>query len=160
MSYFNPYLPDVVMRSLFLKYDKDNSGYLDMDELKTLFVDDFRLNLKQTEVYAHLLDKDGDSKVSFEEFSTWIRGCEMMKTVDNKSRYSLVQQAVYLFKKYDVDGSQALDRHEFAQLLLDMGGKLEDLDDAMQELDEDGNGRISFPEFLKWLNWVPMNTFA
>ena len=64
-----------------------------------------------------------------------------------------------LFRRYDTDNSQALDRKEFCKLFIDVGGKEQNLDGALKELDRDGNGRISFQEFLRWLNWIPMNDF-
>ena len=31
------------------------------------------------------------------------------------------------------------------------------LDSALQSLDTSGDGKISFSEFLNWLNWLPTN---
>ena len=158
-SSFDPNAPDIVLKSLFLKYDTDNSGHLGSDELKTLFKDDLALTEDQAQMYALLLDRDGSKNVSFEEFRNWMRSGEYLQNMNDKSRFSVIKQAVDMFKKYDADGSQALDRQEFEKVLVDCGSTPEVVDGALQALDSDGNGTISFLEFLKWLNWVPMDSF-
>ena len=158
-SAFDPNTPDIVLKSLFLKYDKDESGKPNHHELSTLFKDDLGFNKEQADTYSLLLDRDGSSNVSFEEFKSWLNSGEKFQNINDKSRYSSLKQAVDLFRRYDTDNSQALDRKEFCKLFIDVGGKEQNLDGALKELDRDGNGRISFQEFLRWLNWIPMNDF-
>ena len=57
-----------------------------------------------------------------------------------------------LFDEIDDDESGELDREEVGQLLENLGGKLKPdvLSSAMQELDKDGDGTVTFDEFLKW----------
>ena len=159
VSYFSPYAPDVALKSLFQKYDRDNSGRLDRGELVTFFQDDLGLNSEQAEVYMYLLDEDGDTGVSFVEFKSWLNSGERFRNIDNHSRFFMIQNAIDLFKKYDVDSNQALDLSELEQLLLDMGGHSCYLQEALKALDRDGNKRVSFTEFLIWLNWVPLDRF-
>ena len=40
-SYFDENTPDIVLKSLFQKYDKDNSGQLSMKEIPELLRNDF-----------------------------------------------------------------------------------------------------------------------
>ena len=158
-SAFDFNTPDVVLKSLFLKYDKDGSGKLNHQELSALFRDDLGLTREQADAYSLLLDRDGSSNVSFEEFKSWLNSGEKLQNINDKSRYHRLRQAVDLFRKYDTDDSQALDRNEFSKLFIDLGEKKQNLEGALKELDRDGNERISFQEFLKWLNWIPMNDF-
>jgi len=158
-TFFDPKAPAVVLKSLFLKYDKDGSGELDKSELVVLFQDDLGFNKEQSEAYALLLDKDGNGNVSFDEFNAWLKSGENFQNINDKSRYSRLKKAVNLFKKYDADNSQALDRDEFKKLFKEVGGKPNKLDAALKELDTDGNERISFQEFLRWLKWVPLDDF-
>ena len=155
-SYFDKNVPDIVLRSLFMKYDKDGSQQLNKEELSGLFQNDLGLNKEQAESYAYLLDKDGNGKVSFEEFRSWLNSGERFKNVNDKSRYHRLRKAVEMFKNYDKDGSGALDREEFKKLFTESGGKPKNLEAALKELDQDNNGLVSFQEFLKWLNWVPL----
>ena len=121
-SFFDKNVPKMVLKSLFCKYDKDGSGQLNREELKGLFVDDLGLTKDQAESYAYLLDKDGNGRVSFEEFHQWLQSGERFKNVNDKSRYNRLRKAVELFKSYDKDGSGALDREEFEKLFLAFGG--------------------------------------
>lgn len=156
-TYFDPRAPAVVLKSLFLKYDKDGNGQLSKTELEVLFKNDLGFNKEQSEAYALLLDKDGNGEVSFEEFNSWLKSGEKFQNINDKSRYHRLKKAVDLFKKFDVDNSQALDRDEFKKLFKEVGGKPNKLDAALAELDRDGNNKISFQEFLRWLNWIPMD---
>ncbi|KAK3097454.1 hypothetical protein FSP39_009766 [Pinctada imbricata] len=156
-SFFDPNAPDVVLRSLYMKYDKDGSGSLDKNELSSLFKDDLGLTDSQVEAYCLLLDKDGDAKISFDELVSWLKSGERFENLKDKSRYNRLQKAVAMFKKYDKDGNNSLDRNEFKNLFLDVGGKPEKFDAALAQMDRDGNGVIAFQEFLKWLNWIPLD---
>lgn len=156
-SYFSQEVPEIALRSLFNKYDTDGNGYLDKDELYTLLEDDLGLTQEQCELYHHLLDKNGDGLVSYEEFSVWFHSGENFKAITDKTRYYYLHTAIVMFKKYDEDNNLAIDEKEFHKLYIDLG-QLMNLEEheAMSQIDVDRNGRISFQEFLKWLNWVPI----
>ena len=57
-----------------------------------------------------------------------------------------------LFNKFDKDGGGALDREEICALAKGIGHKLtpKELDAAMKEMDEDGEGDVDFVEFYAW----------
>lgn len=76
LSFFDKKAPDVVVRSLFEKYDTNGNGKLDEKEMQTLLEGDLGLDREQTGVYIPLVDKNGDHDVSFEEFSDWLRSEE------------------------------------------------------------------------------------
>ena len=157
-SYFDLTAPEIAIRSLFDKYDNDNSGILEESELRTLFQDDFGLSSNEAEAYCLLIDKDASGGVAFDEFNSWLKSGERFNSLQNKSRFSIMQHAVELFKSYDRDHSGALDRSEFSRLHADVGGKPEGLVLALNQLDKDGNGQIYFYEFMKWLNWNDMGS--
>ena len=156
---FNLDVPDIVLRSFFMKYDKQGKNYLDNKELQELFQYDLGLTKEQAETYTYLLDKNGDAKICYDEFCAWLKSDERFKNVNDKSRYHFVRKAVELFKKYDKDKSGALERKEFAKLVKESGGKKSIVNKALKELDLDNNGVISFQEFLWWLGWVPMDSW-
>ncbi len=155
-SYFNPGTPDIAIKSLFKKYDNDNSGFLDRKELSSLLADDLGLTPRRVEVYYHLLDKDGNAKISSDELCAWLRSNERFNTLNDKSRFYAICKAVDLFRKYDKDGSQYISCEELKILLIEHGYNV-DVKSAFNEIDQDGNGKISFPVFLKWLNAVKLN---
>ena len=158
-AFFNPKTPEVALNSLFSKYDGDDSGQLSQAELTVLFKEDLGFDDQQAKIYSLLLDKDGNGEVSFEEFRIWLRSGERLKNITDKSRYVLLVKAVDFFCRFDLDSNQALDQDEFKMLFKEMGGQPNNLDGALKELDKDNNNVISFPEFLRWLNWIPLEDF-
>ena len=71
------------------------------------------------------------------------------------SRFFRLKKAVDMFKKFDADGSGSIEKDEFTQLMIAINCPKDKIPDALTTLDTDGDGKISFPEFLKWLNWLP-----
>lgn len=157
-TYFGEGVPVVVLKSLFSKYDVNNDGHLCKKELTVLLENDLGLSVGQMDAYNWLLDKDGDGQLSFHEFKCWMQSNERLINVNNNSRYFLMTSAIKLFERYDVDKSRTLDRREFRKLHADCGGRPEHSNAALNYLDQDGNGVISFYEFLKWLNWVDLGS--
>ena len=155
-SYFDKDSPMLVIRSLFQKYDTDGNGVLTEAEIFSFLDGDLGLSEEDINIYTLILDKDGDKMVTFDEFLSWFRSGEHFRLIGNRSRYSLICKAVDLFKKFDADQSETIDREEFIQLMKSLGHKTFNVDEALSALDENGDGVISFWEFLKWLNWIPM----
>ena len=155
-SYFDKDAPTLVIRSLFQKYDEDGNGTLSRKELGGFLQGDLGLSKAQVDMYTLILDKDGDKIISFDEFLSWFRSGDHFGLIDNNSRYSKVCKAVALFKKFDADNSETIDRAEFKNLMKSLGYKKINFNKALLELDQNGDGVISFWEFLKWLNWVPL----
>ena len=158
-SYFDENTPDIVIRSLFQKYDRDSSGQLSVKEIPELLTNDLGLSTEEADTYTLLLDKDASGSLSFDEFKSWLTSGEKLKTVDSH-RFNLMYKAVEMFKRIDADQSGSLDRTEFVKLHAEVGGRPEYLDSALNALDSDQNGKISFFEFMKWLNWIDMSEFS
>ena len=156
-NFFDDGVPEIALKSLFKKYDVNGDGWLNKKELSGLFVDDLGLEEDQAEIYNYLLDRNGDNRISFEEFLYWMRSNENLKNATEKHRFWLIRNAVDMFQKYDTNGNWSLDMQELKQMIVEHGGTLEKIEDSLAALDEDKNGRISFHEFLKWLDWVPMD---
>jgi len=157
-SYFNANVPEIVVKSLFQKYDTDGSGRLGKREVLTLLKDDLGLKEDQAQAQYMLMDKDGDGDMSFDELRVWLRSGQGFSNIDNSSRYYVLQKAIAEFKKYDKDGNGTIDKEEFKSLMRSLGYSDESqFDNAMRSLDTSGDGKISFTEFLAWLNWLPTN---
>ena len=63
------------------------------------------------------------------------------------------KQNIYeVFRRFDTDGSGAIDKDEMAELItvLNVPMKDEELDKLMDELDADGGGGVDFEEFYNW----------
>ncbi len=61
-------------------------------------------------------------------------------------------EIIRVFKTFDADGNNFIDRDEFAKLCAALGGQLDDaqLSAAYDGVDLDGNGVIDFNEFMRW----------
>ena len=99
-SYFDKSVPNVVLRSLFMKYDVDGSGVLNRQELQTLFEGDLGFTHEQAEAYSMMLDKDGNQAVSFEELSHWLASGEKFKNINDKCRYTRLSKYVFICVRY------------------------------------------------------------
>ena len=154
-SYFDEDVPDFVLKSLFSKYDKDSSGSLTQGELRILLEDDLGIVSSETDTLSLLMDKDASQKVSYDEFREWMKkGGSIVK---DSSKYYLLERAVQYFKTCDQDKSGALEENEFKQLMNSLGARPDTVHSALESMDKDHNGKISFHEFLRWLNWLPMS---
>ena len=158
MTYFDENIPDIVLKSLFRKYDTDNKGTLSFLILPNLLEEVMGLSKEVASMYALLMAKDANGIVSYEEFKKWLKTGEKLNQV-SATRYLMIERAVEMFKIYDRDGSGELDRSEFKQLHADVGGDPQFVDSALNSIDIDKDGNISFYEFLKWLNWIDMGSF-
>lgn len=153
-SFFDSNTPTIVIRSLFDKYDKSGSGTLDSTELNDLLQKDLGFKKDQANVYSMLLDKDGDQSISFEEFLAWLRSGERFEFIQDQKQFQTLCKAVELFKTYDTDNNNTLSQDELKLLLDSLGYKTVDVKRFFEYLDEHKNGKISFWELMKWLNWV------
>ena len=160
-SLFRDDVPEVVIKSIFRKYDLDNSGCLEKTEILAM-LRDMGLDEKQAEVCLLLVDKDGNMKVSLTEFLLWFRAGEGFNVIDDRNRYAYVRRVADEFLKYDRDASGVIDRKELRALLAS-GSKEwnlcseEQIAIALKSVDKDGNGTVSFSEFLAWIDRANAN---
>ena len=155
------FTPISILRSIFLKYDLDYNGYLDADEMEMLFQDECQLTREQAEACAYLLDREGENAVSFEDFNDWIKSGDRVRNIKDPSKWCLLKAAMEMFKRYDIDANRVIDREEFALLFTERGGDgvACDMETAYRNMDVDQNDKITFCEFLIWLNWLSCDDF-
>jgi len=155
MSAFGaPPLP--VSRIVFNKYDGEGLGLIDSAHFGALCYDLGHF-LSQDEVAfaVGMLDTSGDGKISYEEFVVW------WKSEDRFARFNLSEEAAEQFRtaaeyfqNYDADKSGSIDSTEIVSLRDDLtacGFDFGTAEDFRRELDSDGNGVISFNEYIDWL---------
>lgn len=71
------------------------------------------------------------------------------------TRFHRLKKAIDMFKNYDVDGNGAIEKDEFTELMISVKCPSHKIPEALKPIDLDANGKVSFPEFLHWLNWLP-----
>ena len=138
--------------TVFKSVDTDNNGALDFDELR-LAGAKLGWDFDESELTStfKLMDKDSDGDVDFDEFYEW--------WVDRKekegpegSNMNLHNRAVAMFKRVDTDGSGALGMDNVDELAGLLGFRFTNLEllNAMEQMDDDKSGTVSFEEFYKW----------
>ena len=98
-SVFAADVPEVVLKSLFRKYDTDDSKSLGKREMLTLLKEDLGFEDDRAQACILMVDKDGCGEISFGEFILWIRTEKGFGNIDNNSRFYIIQKAIELFKQ-------------------------------------------------------------
>lgn len=128
------------LKTIFQALDKDGNGSISFDELQNGLGD--RENGEQLMEILKGADTDGNGTINYSEFLA----ATMDATIYLRSTY--LKQA---FKMFDVDGSGKIDSSELLNLLA--GEEFRDvysqaqLDQAIAEVDANGDGEIDFNEF-------------
>lgn len=138
---------EIRLQEIFLKYDKDHSGALEVAEFKDL-LRDFNNGKEpshhEQEFMMRLADKDGDGRINLGELHYALRAWHSYRHLD--------ESVLRLFAEYDFDESGRLDADELQQLLTDMnGGKTvpwEEVRHVIRQGDVLGDGMINRSELL------------
>lgn len=87
------------------------------------------------------VDENSDGEISFEEFLSLMKSRVGTRDPEQELRDA--------FNFFDTDGSGAIDRKELKRLMKKLGQALTEaeIDAMMQEVDENGDGEISYEEF-------------
>eukprot|EP00093_Oithona_nana_P002605 02605.XXX_63495_62755_1 [CDS] Oithona nana genome sequencing. len=127
----------------FQALDENGDGFLTKDEIKSAL----KINEDKwgcfDEHYFTCLDENDDGKLSFEE---WVD----MSLADMDCLEMSLRETLF---EYDTNGDGFLTKEEMKLVYKKTGRKWETVDDAMfQQMDEDGNGKISIDEYLKFVD--------
>jgi Ca2+-binding EF-hand superfamily protein len=130
------------MEEVFEKFDQDGSGCVSSEEMRRVLKymgfhpsDDMFGNLIKA------VDTDGSGEIDAGEFLTAMRIYNEMQTDQFKA----------VFDTFDSDGSGEMDTSEVFQCVKTLGWfpTKESIDEAVEMVDKDGTGDISFDEFFK-----------
>ena len=82
------------------------------------------------------MDLDKSGFVEFDEFLPWWRRRGISR----------------VFERYDADASNSIDAHELANVMVELGITLDEVQvaQALTQLDTDGSGSVSFEEYMRW----------
>ena len=109
------------------------------------------------QVAVQMVDADGSGTISYDEFVRWWReGDHRFKMLQlDEAQLQRRKHAAVIFSHFDKDRSGTIDKGEFAglyQLLVQHGLTRRTEAVCLQELDANGDGSLSLPEFVDWLN--------
>jgi Ca2+-binding EF-hand superfamily protein len=164
---------EMIVQDLFRKYDFDGNGYLDPTEFKSLMNDlQQRMEFPPDEVYRFLAEADmnEDGMIEYEEFIPLalqiVQGMYAKKRLEQHmtnvnqhaedllvhgmSRDELTELVGSIFERMDADGSGTLSKQEFATALtsMDLGLTRREINTVMFQVDQDGDGGVSYREFV------------
>lgn len=133
-----------VTKEVFDQFD-DEDGYLSVQKLGDV-MKSLGYNMKKTQLKELMdqVDQDGSGTVDFEEFLPLVAH-ELKKKEDEKFYYTLFR--ILDKKKRGWIGVDDL-RFILEGLAEEVDLTSEEINDMITDIDEDGNGQVSFQEFL------------
>jgi len=134
-------------KRFFLMYDTGNKGFINATQIgKIMAAMQQEFDEKQLRKLLTKFDADGSGKLEFEEF------CALVYTVANTvDKETLKKDLRDAFRLFDKEGNGFISRATMKALLKEIANELTDadLDAAIDEIDEDGSGKIEFEEFFE-----------
>merc|ERR1711977_391322 len=129
------------LREAFKLFDADGDGMISADELKTL-ISKVGGEMADAEAKAliHAADKDGNQGIDFGEFA------QLWQALHGDDEGKIRAE----FAKMDTDSSGYITRDEMVAVISSefQGDKMEEAKKAIDKLDVDKDGRVSYPEFI------------
>jgi len=136
------------LKKRFMKLDSDGSGSIDREEF--LQIPQIANNPLASRLIA-IFDEDGGGTVDFQEF---VGGLSAFS-----SRGGREEKLKFAFKVYDMDRDGYISNGElFLVLKMMVGTNLKDgqlqqiVDKTIMEADKDGDGKLSFDEFVQMVS--------
>ncbi|KAH9918165.1 calcium/calmodulin-dependent protein phosphatase [Fomitopsis serialis] len=136
------------LKKRFMKLDSDGSGSIDREEF--LQIPQIANNPLASRLIA-IFDEDGGGTVDFQEFVGGLSAFSSRGGREEKLRFA--------FKVYDMDRDGFISNGElFLVLKMMVGNNLKDgqlqqiVDKTIMEADKDGDGKLSFEEFVQMVS--------
>eukprot|EP01126_Amoeba_proteus_P055113 TRINITY_DN681_c0_g1_i2.p1 TRINITY_DN681_c0_g1~~TRINITY_DN681_c0_g1_i2.p1 ORF type:complete len:498 (+),score=73.24 TRINITY_DN681_c0_g1_i2:86-1495(+) len=138
------------LRMAFTASDRDGSGAIDKDEL-SLVLQLSGIQVQSNDVDAMFIESDvnGDGQITWDEFLSYTEKNHLNALSCIVDKLTSVRLA---FELFDRDKSGGIDQNELQHVLKMVGVNIpQESVQAMFEADSDGDGQITFPEFVKYL---------
>jgi len=131
------------LRDVFLDLDTDDSGTINVEELRSLTVGEQHMSEAEFREIFHAMDFNNDGEIHYVDFLAAI-SCLSINFDDQH-----LQDA---FNRFDRDQDGYISKKELKQVLGQSGGMALKM---IEEADRDGDGRISFQEFALLVRAAP-----
>merc|ERR1712236_126288 len=129
------------LKGAFKLFDIDGDGLITADELKGL-ISKVGGDMSEADAKAmiHAADKDGNMGIDFSEFAKFWEALHGDSEADIRAKFS----------KLDKDSSGFITKDEMVAVIDSgfAGDKMEEAKKAIDKLDVDKDGRVSYPEFI------------
>ncbi|KAK3849301.1 hypothetical protein Pcinc_043940 [Petrolisthes cinctipes] len=133
------------LRKAFATVDKAKKGYVEAKDLETIFttmgtafdIDDLNETIKR-------VDSEQDGKINFDKFVTI--ASNFLQEDDEETITNELREA---FRLYDKEGNGYITTQTLKEILRELDNKLSesDLNEIIDEIDEDGKGKVDFEGF-------------
>lgn len=141
--------PQLVLDSVFQKYDKDDNKGLDLHEFQRALSDLAVTDEHEQEVLFHLADHDNGGTIDVKEFVDLIKDHEFDELLSDHDQMEFLWKTWGYFEQYDADGDGEIAWEEFWHYLSKHGYTLEHISAHWHWLDTSKDGTITFDEFWK-----------
>lgn len=129
---------DAFLQQVFRKVDADSSGSISSNELQAALSNGTwsPFNPETVRMMIGMFDQDGSSTIDFTEF---------------RALWHYVSEWEKCFRRFDLDGSGAIDKHELKTALSSFGYRLSDrfYDLLIRKFDRTGRGNVAFDDFIQ-----------
>ena len=133
------------LRKGFDQMDKDHSGFLDEEEIKS-FLEEVGMEPEYARLIMRVFDVNKDGQISFDEFREFMKAMAQLER-DPKKLYRM------LFDAIDEDNNGSIDVEEMVEFAKCLGVELSgaEAEAAFKEIDKRSNGLIDFDELCRAL---------
>mmetsp|Transcript_64695 Transcript_64695/g.140953 ORF Transcript_64695/g.140953 Transcript_64695/m.140953 type:complete len:170 (-) Transcript_64695:65-574(-) len=153
---------DVIIRSYFVKYDKDEDGCISKEEFEEVCYD-LGFHIPEADIVFTAIDADQDEKIEYDEFKAWLADTPVVQHVtSNPVRFKFLETAeqfpewmewsISTFRSYDPERLGYISHASFEQMSKDY--PFPTVPD-WSSVDLDHNQQVSFKEFMRlmWDNY-------
>ncbi|KAG5051789.1 hypothetical protein AAZX31_02G137500 [Glycine max] len=135
-----------IFHEAFDVVDKDSDGFISVDELLSI-VRSLEGNSTKEEIREMIseVDIDGNGRsVNFENF---------LKIMGRTMKENQTEELKDSFKVFDRDNDGYISATELRQVMVKLGERLtdEEVEQMIREADLDGDGRVSYEEFVRFM---------
>ncbi|KAL7081157.1 hypothetical protein ACP275_14G021700 [Erythranthe tilingii] len=135
----------VEFQEAFTQFDKDGDGCITIDDLARMMrcLDQIIPTQKELRDIINEIDSNRNGTIEFDEFLNHM--AKNLKKIDADNE---LKEA---FKVFDKDQNGYISANELRQTMINLGEKLtvEEVEQMVREADLNGDGQISFDEFVK-----------
>lgn len=148
--------PKPLSQIQFEKYDADKSGKISVKEFARLCgALGYALTQPEVDLAVKSLDADGSGQIDQKEFSEWWKRSDRWESIQiSAEQLAVRQKAAATFNAHDADASGLIDAAEVDAFYKDVAAQgltKQTKEQFVANLDNNGNGSVSFAEFVAYL---------